>query len=322
MDANPTLDQLQVFLEVAESGSFSAAARRLNRAQSVVSYTIANLEAQLEISLFDRGSARQPQMTDAGRALMSDARRIVADLQTLRARAHSIRQGLEAEITLALSTMVPSDGVVSVLNAFRARFPTVALNLTIGELGGIMDMVANGQADIGLGGTLADANDHLIAEKIGHSYMVPVAAADHPLVRLNRPLTLADVREEVQLVVTDASGLTNGRTFNVLSYRIWRVSDIHTKHMLTLGGLGWGGLPAPLVMEDLRCGRLAVLPLEAYRQGEYPLHAITRAASPPGPAGRWLIEQFNARLSACPHPDALGMLLAPAHGTKKATAAE
>lgn len=322
MATNPTIDQLQVFLEVAETGSFSAAARRLNRAQSVVSYTIANLEAQLELSLFDRSAARQPQLTDAGRALISDARRITADLRTLRARAHSMKQGLEAEITLVLSTMVPAEAVVSVLTAYRTQFPTVALNLSIGELGSIMDMVVNGQADIGLGGTLPDADDRLAAQKIGHSYMVPVAAAGHPLARLDRPLTLADVREEVQLVVTDASGLTSGRNFNVLSYRIWRVGDIHTKHLLTLGGLGWGGLPASLIREDLRSGRLVVLPLEAYRQGEYPIHAITRTTSQPGPAGRWLIEQFQRKLSACPHPDDMGRLLEPTHHGKNTTAAE
>ncbi len=54
MQANPTLDQLQVFLAVAETGSFSAAARRLNRAQSVISYTISNLEAQLDPQRFAR----------------------------------------------------------------------------------------------------------------------------------------------------------------------------------------------------------------------------------------------------------------------------
>lgn len=322
MDANPTLDQLQVFLEVAESGSFSAAARRLNRAQSVVSYTIANLEAQLEVSLFERGAARQPQLTEAGRALISDARRIVADLQALRSRARGIRQGLEAEITLTLSTMVPSDAVVVVLKEFREHFPTINLNLFIGELGAVMEMVTTGRADIGLGGPLLKPDDRLTAEKIGHSYMVPVAAAGHPLAQLGRPLTLADVREEVQLVVADASGLTNGRNFNVLSYRIWRVSDIHTKRLLTLGGLGWGGLPAPLVMDDLRKGRLVVLPLDAYEQGEYPLHAIHRAASPPGPAGRWLIERFQKRLSACPRSPDLATLLAPRTGAAGPQAAE
>lgn len=59
---------------VADTGSFSAAARRLNRAQSVVSYTIANLEQQLGLALFER-DGRRPALTEAGRALVADARR-------------------------------------------------------------------------------------------------------------------------------------------------------------------------------------------------------------------------------------------------------
>lgn len=300
MDAKPTLDQLQIFLSVAETGSFSAAARQLKRAQSVISYAISNLEIQLEVPLFERGIARQPQLTEAGRALLPDARRIVSDLHALQSRARGIQQGLEAEVTLALSTMVPADAMVETLRAFREHYPTVALNLRIGELGMVMDLVANGTADIGLGGAPVKANDHLTTEKIGYSSMIPVAAPQHPLVQLDRALTLIDVREEVQLVVTDASGLTQGRDFNVLSYRIWRVSDIHTKRLLIIGGLGWGGLPAAMVRDDITEGRLVPLLLDAYQQGEYPIYAIHRTANPPGPASRWLVRHFEASLSNCP----------------------
>lgn len=301
MDANPTLDQLQVFIAVAESGSFSAASRQLNRAQSVVSYTIANLETQLDMPLFERSGARQPRLTDAGRAMLTDARRIVADLQVMRSRAKSIKQGLEAEVSLAISVMVPAEAVVAELKDFRKQFPSVALNLSVGELGMVMDMVSSGRAGIGIGGALLRPDDSLVAERIGHSFMLPVAAPEHPLVRLGRPLTVADVREETQLVVTDASGITAGRDFNVLSYKIWRISDIATKYQLIKGGLGWGGLPASMVRGDLGTGDLVKLDLEAYEQGEYPLYALRKAANPPGPAGQWLIESFGARLSSCPN---------------------
>ncbi|WP_156668225.1 LysR family transcriptional regulator, partial [Rhizobium bangladeshense] len=112
---NPTLDQLQVFLTVAETGSFSAASRALNRAQSVVSYTIANLEAQLEMPLFERSGARQPKLTEAGKAMLEDAGRILGDLQVMRARVKSLKEGLEAEVSVAISVMVPSQAVVDVL---------------------------------------------------------------------------------------------------------------------------------------------------------------------------------------------------------------
>jgi DNA-binding transcriptional LysR family regulator len=67
----PTLDQLRVFLTVVDLGSFAAAARKLGRATSVISYSIANLEAQLGVSLFFRVRSGKPQLSDAGRAVLS-----------------------------------------------------------------------------------------------------------------------------------------------------------------------------------------------------------------------------------------------------------
>ncbi|MFA1624504.1 LysR family transcriptional regulator [Rhizobium mongolense] len=298
---NPTLDQLQVFLTVAETGSFSAASRALNRAQSVISYTIANLEAQLEMPLFERSGARQPKLTDAGKAMLEDARRLLTDLQVMRARVKGLKEGLEAEVSVAISVMVPSPAMVDVLREFREQFPSVALNLTVGELGMVMETVVSGKATIGIGGAVLKPDDSMLMEKIGHSFMMPVASRNHPLAQIGRPLTLGDVREEVQLVVTDASGLTKGRDFNVLSYKTWRVSDIATKHALIRGGLGWGGLPASIIRDDLMSGALVHLDLEAYEQGEYPIYAMRRLANPPGPAAAWMIDAFRTRLSQCPN---------------------
>ncbi|MGR9055934.1 LysR family transcriptional regulator [Rhizobium leguminosarum] len=301
---NPTLDQLQVFLTVAETGSFSAASRALNRAQSVVSYTIANLEAQLEVPLFERSGARQPKLTEAGKAMLEDARRILGDLQVMRARVKSLREGLEAEVSVAISVMVPSRALVEVLREFREMFPSVSLNLNVGELGMVMDLVLSGKATIGIGGAVLKQDDSVVTERIGHSFMLPVAARNHPLVAIDRPLMLGDVREEVQLVVTDASGLTKGRDFNVLSYKTWRVSDIATKHQLIKAGLGWGGLPASLIRDDLVSGALVPLDLDAYEQGEYAIYSVRQLANPPGPAATWIIDAFRTRLSACPsHAD-------------------
>ena len=95
----------------------------------------------------------------------------------------------------------------------------------------------------------------------------------------------------------------DGRDFNVLSYKTWRVSDIATKYQLIRGGLGWGGLPASLVREDLQAGRLVALQLDAYEQGEYPIYALRKIANPPGPAANWLIQAFREQLSNCPSPD-------------------
>src|SRR6476660_5207384 len=103
----PTLDQLRVFLAVVDVGSFAGAARRLGRATSVISYSIGNLEAQLGVSLFDRKSTRTPQLTEAGRGVVSEARTITNGINALRAKVRSLRQQIEAEISLVLDVMLP-----------------------------------------------------------------------------------------------------------------------------------------------------------------------------------------------------------------------
>jgi DNA-binding transcriptional LysR family regulator len=84
--AVPSVDQLLVLLAVAEAGSFTAAAKRLGRATSAVSYAIDTLEAQLGLSLFDRGTTRKPKLTPQGEAVVSEARAVAHSVETLRAR--------------------------------------------------------------------------------------------------------------------------------------------------------------------------------------------------------------------------------------------
>jgi DNA-binding transcriptional LysR family regulator len=84
-----SLDQLRTFIASVDEGSFSAAARKLLRVQSVVSDLVSGLEAQMGVQLFDR-SARYPKLTPAGAALLADARGIVAGVDFMKARARDV----------------------------------------------------------------------------------------------------------------------------------------------------------------------------------------------------------------------------------------
>lgn len=296
MQANPTLDQLQVFLAVAETGSFSAAARRLNRAQSVVSYTIANLEAQLEVKLFSREGTREPVLTTEGKVMLPDARRMIAVLQDIRARAEGLKSGLEPELTIAVDVTLPLPVLVDVLKAFNDEFPTVTLRLNIGALGIIWEQLISRKSDISFGGEVAAQDPDLVSARIGDARMTPVAAPDHPLALYSGRVPLAVVREHIQLVVSDISDMTKGKDFGVFAYRTWRMTDVSTKRELILSGLGWGGLPEWMVDADIAAGRLVALDLEPYPPRPYTLHAFHRADTPPGPAASWMIERFKVEL--------------------------
>ena len=85
----PSLDQLKVFLAVVEAGSFAAAGRQLGRATSAISYTVANLEQQLGVTLFDRERTRRPTLTEAGMAVLAEARTVSLSVDSLRVRSRS-----------------------------------------------------------------------------------------------------------------------------------------------------------------------------------------------------------------------------------------
>ena len=289
----PTLDQLQVFLAIVEAGSFVGAARRLGRATSVVSYAIANLEAQLGLTLFDRITTRKPQLTEAGRAILSDSRIIAMGLDGLLAKARGLIGGLEAEVALVVDVMLPTGLLVKTLDAFRVAFPTVSLRLYVEALGAVAQLVLDRVATVGVSGPLTLRLDGLTQSAIGTVRLVPVAAPSHPLSRRKGPITRADARAHIQLVLTDRSTLTQGQDFSVIAVQTWRLADLGAKHALLLAGLGWGSMPEAIIGEDLAAGRLVRLAIDAWDDARYPLQSLHRSDTPPGPAARWLVERLR-----------------------------
>ena len=217
----PTLDQLRVFLTVVEMGSFAGAARRLRQATSVISYSITNLEAQLWVLLFDREATRKPQLTEAGRAVLSEARTITNGVGGLRAKVRGLLQGLEAEIHLVLDVLLPASRVIDALKAFRVEFPTVSLRLYMEALGAVTQMVLNRTATLGICGPLDVEVAGLERIGVGSVELIPVAAPDHPLALAGRNAPGAG-RDHIQLVLTDRSTLTQGQDRGVIGTQTWR----------------------------------------------------------------------------------------------------
>jgi len=287
----PTFDQLQIFLAVVEAGSFAGAGRKLNRAVSVISYGIANLEAQLGLTLFDREGTRRPVLTAEGRAVLADARLVAERVSDLRAKAKGLLEGLEAEVGLAVDVMLPAERLALLLRGFRAQFPTVSLRLHVEALGAVAAHVLEGRAGLGIAGPVAAQAEGLDRVAAGAVRLVPVAAPDHPLARA-RKLAPGAGREHIQLVLTDRSPLTEGRDFAVQSPQTWRLADLGAKHALLREGIGWGNMPLPMIEADLVAGTLVRLAMPDDPGGLYRFSAIHRTDAPPGPAAAWLMNRF------------------------------
>jgi len=146
-----SLDQLRTFLAAADEGSFSAAGRRLRRAQSVVSQSLANLEGQLGVKLFDR-SGHLPVLTDQGRALLANARAVAGDVDLLKARAKNLAGGLEPELSVAVDVMFPDATFTHAVAAFQKDFPATLLRFVV-ESSAVIEPVLDGRCAIGVVGS-------------------------------------------------------------------------------------------------------------------------------------------------------------------------
>ena len=293
-----SFDQLRVFLAVVDHGSFSGAARNLRRAQSAVSYAIANLEGQLRVSLFQRFNQR-PSLTQAGRALLADARKVLLDVDALHARAAGLARGLESELQVGVGVMFPIPRLASVLVEFQNEFATVPVHLHVGNPDPLSRAVLDGRFGIGITPTPGDALDGLVREPLDPVEFVPVVAAHHPLAAQSGPVSSAVLRDHLQLVFSDP-GQNAGRHFAFIGTRMWQIADIAAKHAMLLAGLGWGNMPRHVVSDDLAAGRLVqIWPAEwTVGQNRLPIHVIYRADAALGPATRWLVDRLKSETEA------------------------
>jgi DNA-binding transcriptional LysR family regulator len=290
-----TLDQLRTFIASADEGSFSAAGRKLRRAQSVVSQTLANLEGQLGVKLFDRAT-RYPRLTEQGRSLLVDARSIADGIDGFKARARALREGLEPELAVAVDVMYPMEGLTRAASHSREAFPHTALRVYVEALGGVIKPVIERTCNLGVIGSLPIVPDELQAESLIEVPFVTVAAPTHELAKRRGVISNAVAAKHVQLVLTDRTTLSAGREYSVLSPLSWRLADLGAKHAFLRAGLGWGHMPLHIVAADLAAGSLVKIRVEgATRDMVMPMKVVFRKDTPPGPAGR----AFIAELKEC-----------------------
>jgi DNA-binding transcriptional LysR family regulator len=287
-----TLDQLRALLTVIEEGSFSAAARKLHRVQSAVSTAMANLEAQLGVPLWDR-STKVARLTDQGQAIVAAARKVCTEVDALRKLAADMTLGLEASVSLCVDMLFPVASLVDLCRQFRDEFPSVDLRVDTQTMTGVSARVIEGSATIGVAAPMGVAPG-LERKVLTTIHMIPVVAPSHPLAAIRGAIPTAQLRDAIQLVLSELSGEGHPDQA-VLSSRTWRVRDLQTKHALLRAGLGWGNLPEHLVREDVRAGRLVKLRVEAWGEDEHTLFlsAVYRADVTFGPAHRWLLAQLE-----------------------------
>jgi DNA-binding transcriptional LysR family regulator len=280
-------DALLMFIEAANLGSFSAAARKLGKQQSSVSEAIANLEIDLGVSLFDR-STRKPRLTEHGHALLVHAQQMLDANDRLSRAARHLAGGLEAQLSFALSDTYQSDVFEKNLAQLEQRYPDLRLECLIAEDADAVALVQSGRVQMALvaaqAGYPADIGYEALAEQSDIGLYVstrhPLAQAtqiDSEMLREVRELRLHTYREQ---------------TWQATQGLHWSSSSYLILLEMTELGFGWAALPRWIVK---RFGAADLKQLQVHGWPRHsPVHLIWSRARGLGQAGSWLCQQFLA----------------------------
>lgn len=263
-------DQVPLFLAVLDAGSFSAAARKLGRVPSAVSMAIAQLEAELDLQLFDR-RGREPVPSAAARALEPQARLLAEQLQLLNWQAQALHAGLEERLTLAIAPELLATHWSEPLNRLVHEFPALPIEVLAAPQADALELLHAGRAHLALVFERPAMDGREGFQEMGRETLVAVmspqfelwqqALTEHEQGRTTRPqLTVEQLAATRQVLVASRDPQQTDPRF-VFARQLWR-TDSHQAALSLIGaGLAWGWLPKGLVESHIGSGALMEIPV-------------------------------------------------------------
>ncbi len=265
--------ELEVFVQVAEKGSFSAAARQLGVSPSAISKIVARLEARLGTQLLLR-STRKVQLTPEGCQLYERGQRVLADLNEVEmvAAARSAPKGV---VRINSSTSTGQMLLAPLVAPLMQTYPGLVLDLSFTDQ--VVDLM-EAQADIAIRWGKLPSSD-VVARLLGHTRQVIVAAPDY-LARHGLPQHPSDLATHVRIgwnylrVVPHWPFTVDGQLVEVPIGEVIKVNDGDVMRKLAIQGAGLARLSLFHAWDDLAAGRLQVV-LEPFNTGVLePIHAL------------------------------------------------
>jgi DNA-binding transcriptional LysR family regulator len=261
-----TSDNVEVFLAVLDHGSFSAAARALHRVPSAVSMAIANLEAELDLALFDR-KGREPQPTPAARSLEPQARLLAAQLQQLQVQALALTRGLENRLTLAIAPELLAAPWSGALATLAQEYPQLEVEVLAAPQDDALALLHSGRAQLALVFERPSLDGREAFHEVANEMMVAVIAPGHPvLAGAGGRLREDHLRTTRQIVVAGRDLATRDPRFEFARH-VWRTDNALAALSLITAGLGWGWLPRNFARPHVAAGALVEIPFENLSNG-------------------------------------------------------
>jgi DNA-binding transcriptional LysR family regulator len=274
------LNAIQVLEVVIREGSLAAAAKKLHRVQSAVSYQLRKLERQLGLKLLDRDGYRV-RLTAAGEADLAEGKRVLAHAMSLETLARQLSEGWEARLTVIVDGILPLESALTALKTLaEERIPT-RIQLKVEFHKGVQY-----RFDLMLVKDY-EPRPQLLSETLPEISCVLCVAAAHPLA--GKPsVTLDQLHEHVELTVQDSSDQGDDRHM-FGGERVFYLSDFSAKKRALAMGVGFGWMPTYLVESELRAGELREVQYSGGSRYRFNPMLVHRADRPLGRTGQYLV---------------------------------
>lgn len=296
MSPKISLDQWRALVGVVESGSYAAAAEALHKSQSTVSYAVQRIEALLQVDVF-RVEGRRAVLTPEGEVLYRRGRHLVAEAERLEFTASRLSRGVEAQLNLGVEIVFPTWLLLQCLDEFAVDFPETRIELFETVLGGGEELLKNGQVDLAICSRVPPG---FVGDPFMRVRLVAMAAPEHPLHHLGRPLTHEDLRGHRHLIIRDSGTRRESPGAHELTEERWTVSNKATSIRAACMGLGFAWFAEEMVREELHSGALRPLPLTVGQERWAMLYRVNTDPDSIGPGAQRLNALLTKATARCP----------------------
>ncbi len=288
-----TPDQWVALAGVVDLGGYASAAEALGRSQSAVSYQVTRLQEALGCRLLEvRG--RRAVLTPKGEVLLARARGLLGEWRALEEFARSLERGFEAVLKVVVDAAFPRTRLLSALLELKKRCPSTQLDLAEAVLSGAEDAIVDGALDRSADVVVTTrVPSGFLGDWLYETTFVACASPSHPLLALERKISLHDLEQYQQVVLRD-SGTRAPRDEGYLGAKLrWTVGSLDASIAIVERGLAYAWLPAHTIATSLAAGRLKALPLEAGAARKVPLYLVLVRPGEAGPAARAAVELLH-----------------------------
>jgi DNA-binding transcriptional LysR family regulator len=290
-----TLDQLRIFIAVAERQHVTHAAEALNLAQSAASHAIASLEDRHETKLFNR-IGRHIELTDAGQAFLKEARAVLATVEAAELALIEFSNLKRGVLSVQASQTIANYWLPRHLAAFRRACPQIEIRASIGNTAQVATAVENRETELGfVEGAIH--SEQLTSSTVARDQIIVVAAPDHQLLK-RKPITPRDLMEVEWVLRERGSGTRSVFEAALVEFgldvRLLRVAlefpSNEGVRAAVEAGLGAAAISASVAAPSLEAGLLQQID---FRLPEREFYVLTHRDRHPSRAARAFLEMLT-----------------------------